>query len=125
MTQTVIANQIEVVPTAQLKRAIEECRLFELDLERHAEAMARGWMTGPKRLEEEKKKRGRLKERLTALIKVLEAAGERPAKSTLMPEADAFIKAARILNRFLGVTQKLSEHRFETIFWLIDYNQEE
>ncbi|MBX9949109.1 MAG: hypothetical protein K2Y39_08095 [Candidatus Obscuribacterales bacterium] len=125
MTQTAIANEIEVVPTVQVKRAIEECRLFEKNIERHEDAIARGWMTGPKRLVEEAKKRGRLKDNLKVLLAALEAAGERPAKSTLMPAANAFIKSARTLNRFLGTTQRFSQHRFETIFWLIDYNQEE
>jgi hypothetical protein len=115
----------EVVPTAQVQRAIEECRLFQKEVDRHSSDMARGWMTGETRLAETEKKRNRLKERLTALITALEAAGDRPVKSTLMPAANAYIKSARTLNRYLGVTQKLDEHRLETIFWLIDYNQEE
>lgn len=119
------ATNIEVIPTRQVQRAIEECRTFQQDLVRHAETIAQGWMTGPTRLAQEEKKRARLTENLTALLTALEAAGERPLKSTLMPAANAFIKSARTLNRFLGVTQKFCDHRFETIFWLIDYNQEE
>ena len=117
----------EVVPTAQVTRAIDECRQLLLDIDAHRISMEQhGWMKGQTRLVEAEKKRNRLKERTNELLAALEKAGDNPAMVTLKPQAEAFIKAGRTLNRFLTACQKLDQgNRIETIFWLVDYNQED
>lgn len=114
----------EVVPDAQVRSAIEECRALQSDLAAMP-AHLDSWMSGADRRARADRLLAKFEKAVEKLLAALQNAGSRPAQASLLPLAQSVKKCSDSLERLLSYTQQMGTNRGDTIHFLISYNQEE